>query len=173
MYLEIERRFLVHGDSWRSLIASSEALCQGYLATAASTGLTVRVRISGTDKGCITLKAPAKGFANYEFEYPIPVNDADLLMGLCVSRLTKTRHTLRISEGHWIVDCFHGENAELVLAEVELEKSDQLITLPDWCVREVTGESRWSNFSLAQSPISSWKEKVRQQYGFSGSSAFL
>ena len=164
MGLEIERRFLVVGEKWRELAVSSENLRQGYLSTS-DDALTVRVRLSGMNKAWITFKAPAQDFSSYEFEYSIPLNDAEILLSLCSHRIYKTRHLLSLREADWIVDCFHGENSPLVLAEAELMRCDQEIVVPSWCLREVTGEQQWSNAALAQMPIASWSKEIRSNYG--------
>ena len=114
----------------------------------------------------VELKAPASGIARHEFEYPLPSADAEALWDLAPHRLIKTRYPLALSGGEWVVDCFEGDNAPLVLAEVELNADDASLELPPWCGQEVTGDGRWSNAALASTPLSAWPKEVRRRYGF-------
>ena len=164
MPLEIERRFLVTGSGWRALAGAPQPLKQGYLA-ASKDGVTVRMRLRADGDAWLTLKAPASGIARHEFEYSLPTTDAEALWDLAPHRLIKTRYSLALSGGEWVVDCFEGDNAPLVLAEVELETAAASIELPPWCGQEVTSDGRWSNAALAAAPISSWPEEVRCRYG--------
>lgn len=166
MGLEIERRFLVRGDAWRSLAGPPQRLRQGYLASSAE-GITVRIRLQSDGQAWLTLKAAAdsSGIVRHEFEYSIPASDAEALWTLAPHRLEKTRYALELEDGDWVVDCFSDRNAPLVLAEVELDRADQALTLPDWCVAELTGESRWANAVLASQPVSSWPEQERRRLG--------
>ena len=166
MALEIERRFLVRSDAWRSTAGPAQALRQGYLAASAD-GVTVRMRLRGADQAWLTLKAAADavGLVRHEFEYPIPVEDAEALWNLAPHRLDKVRYALDVPGGDWVVDCFQGANAPLVLAEVELESAQVDLVIPPWCGEEITGESRWSNAVLAQQPVQSWPEEERRRMG--------
>jgi CYTH domain-containing protein len=122
MALEIERRFLVCGEAWRPLVRWTRALQQGYLAGSAD-GLTLRVRSDGGDGAWLTLKYPAAGIARQEFEYAIPPADAEALLERSGSRVCKARHGLALPGGDWVLDVFSGDNAPLVIAEVELEQA--------------------------------------------------
>ncbi len=166
MGLEIERRFLVSGDGWRSLAGPPQQLRQGYLASSAD-GITVRMRLRSDGQAWLTLKAAADptGIARHEFEYPIPTADAEALWQLAPHRLEKTRYALDLGGGDWIVDCFSGSNQPLVLAEVELTNPDAVLDLPEWCGEELTGESRWANAVLAYQPVQSWTPEERQRFG--------
>ncbi|MEY4771840.1 CYTH domain-containing protein [Vulcanococcus sp.] len=155
MALEIERRFLVCGEAWRPLVRWTRALQQGYLAGSAD-GLTLRVRSDGGDGAWLTLKYPAAGIARQEFEYAIPPADAEALLERSGSRVCKARHGLALPGGDWVLDVFSGDNAPLVIAEVELEQADQAITLPAWCSLEITSLGQFSNAALAQRPFASW-----------------
>jgi adenylate cyclase len=156
MALEIERRFLVRGDAWRSLVSWSQPLRQGYLVATAE-GFTVRVRQSELE-AWLTLKAAASadGLVRHEYEYPIPLRDAADLLALCPSQVAKMRHGLALSGGVWVLDEFQGANAPLVVAEVELEAVDRMITPPEWCALEITGRHELSNSALARRPLASW-----------------
>ena len=162
MALEIERRFLVRGEQWRAHISSQARLQQGYLSASAD-GVTTRVRSDGSGGAWLTLKAAAgrAGLVRHEFEYAIPEADAQALLALAPTALCKCRYGLDLPGGEWVLDVFEQANAPLVIAEVELADVDDGIALPSWCVREITGEGRFSNAALAAAPLSSWSEQAR------------
>jgi CYTH domain-containing protein len=152
--IEIERKFLIKSDEWRQS-AIGTRYCQGYLTTAVEP--TVRVRIAG-DRGFITVKSATAGMSRLEFEYEIPLADADLmLVRLCAKPLIeKTRYRVDHGGLTWEIDEFAGENAGLIIAEVELESHEQQIELPVWVGREVTGDPRYYNACLVKNPFKSW-----------------
>lgn len=153
MPLEIERKFLVRNDQWRSL-AEPVYYCQGYLNS--DKHRTVRVRVAG-ETAQLTIKGLSKGAIRAEFEYAVPVEDAKQLLEMCEQPFVeKHRRKIPIDELIWEVDEFLGANEGLVLAEVELESEDQAISLPDWVGEEVTGDSRYFNSNLVQQPFESW-----------------
>ena len=154
MGVEIERKFLVTRDRWRDL-APGVLYRQGYIPT--QPGRTVRVRVAG-DRAFITLKGASEGIARSEFEYPIPIEDAnELLDSLCASPLIeKYRRKIDISGLTWEVDEFLGENQGLVIAEVELESADQAIDHPDWIGEDVSHDARYYNSNLVNHPFSRW-----------------
>ena len=168
MPLEIERRFLVIGSGWRALAGAPQPLRQGYLAVSKD-GVTVRMRLRADGQAWLTLKAPTSGLARHEFEYPLPTTDAEALWDLAPHRLIKTRYSLTLTGGDWVVDCFEGDNAPLVLAEVELASEGASLDVPSWCGQEITGDGRWSNAALAAAPIAAWPDEVRSRYGLSTS----
>jgi adenylate cyclase len=155
MALEIERRFLVAGEGWRVHERWRRELRQGYLAAAAE-GLTLRVRTGGQGQAWLTLKLPAGGLARHEYEYAIPEGDGEALLQHSAEQLSKCRHGLDLPGGDWVLDCFHGENAPLCIAEVELERADQPLDLPPWCALEISGDGRFSNAALARHPFARW-----------------
>jgi CYTH domain-containing protein len=166
MALEIERRFLVSGQGWRGQVAWAAQLRQGYL-TAGPEGFTVRVRV-GDGRAWLTLKAQASadGLVRHEFEYPIPMGDAESLLALAPRQLSKCRYGLTLPGGDWVLDVFEGQNAPLVVAEVELQdaSADQgQLPVPSWCVLEITGRPELSNAALAQQPLASWPQTRRQE----------
>ena len=163
MALGIERRFLVCGEAWRPLVRWSQTLQQGYLAGSAD-GLTLRVRSDGGEGAWLTLKYPAAGIARQEFEYAIPPADAEALLERSGSRLCKARHGLALPDGDWVLDVFSGDNAPLVIAEVELEQADQAISIPAWCSQEITGLGQFSNAALAQRPFATWAPVEQQPW---------
>ncbi len=156
MPTEIERKFLLKGDNWRSL-GQGVAYCQGYIA--ADPERTVRVRIVG-DQGYLTIKGKSQGIARSEFEYAIPVADAkELLQSLCQPPLIqKMRYRIPWEGLVWEVDEFAGENQGLIVAEVELTHADQAIAVPDWIGAEVSHDPRYYNSNLAKHPFQQWKQ---------------
>jgi CYTH domain-containing protein len=161
--VEIERKFLVVGDGWRSL-GVGVRYRQGYIPTRGL--VTVRVRTAG-DKGFLTVKGPTVGLSRAEYEYPIPVADAnEMLDSLCDKPLIdKTRYTLRLGDVVWEVDEFHAENAGLVVAEVELADDRQMPPLPEWVGQEVSHDRRYTNASLSKHPFSLWGDRPRMEPG--------
>lgn len=159
MGTEIERKFLVTGDDWKS--APGMAIRQGYLCRSAACAVRVRI-VQG--KGRLTVKGggaaerPGLAPVHAEFEYEIPLTDAQAMLELAEGPLIeKTRHTLRHKGFTWEVDVFAGANQGLVLAEIELERADQSFPLPPWIGREVTGDSRYYNANLVSHPYRKWK----------------
>lgn len=166
MAIEIERKFLVTGDGWRAAAHAVVPMAQGYLndLAAMDTGAmkaSVRVRIAG-DAAHLNLKSRELGHTRQEFEYPIPVADARALLALSVGGLVdKRRHLVRVGGHLWEVDEFLGENAGLVVAEIELADPGEAFQRPDWLGVEVTDESRYYNLALASHPYSQWSAAHR------------
>lgn len=153
MNLEIERKFLVHGDAWRHA-AEPVYFCQGYLNP--DKHRTVRVRVAGPSAQ-LTVKGISTHASRSEFEYEIPVDDAKQLLELCDRPLIeKHRSRVPFDDLVWEIDEFLGENKGLILAEVELAREDQAIALPDWAGKEVTGDPAYFNSSLVSRPYRSW-----------------
>lgn len=152
---EIERKFLVDGEGWRS--GQGTLYRQGYLSTEKER--TVRVRITG-DSAALTVKGITRGATRAEFEYPIPVADAAQMLDTLCRRplIEKRRHVLEHGGLTWEVDEFLGDNAGLVVAEVELTREDQAIERPPWLGEEVTGDPRYYNANLVDHPYSEWGE---------------
>ena len=161
MGLEIERKFLVTSEAWRAAAHAVIPMAQGYVndTAAIESGAqkaSVRVRIQG-DAAFLNLKSREIGHTRQEFDYPIPVEDARALLALCVGGLIdKRRHLVRHGGLLWEVDEFLGDNAGLVVAEVELEHADQPIDLPEWAGEEVTDDVRYYNLALAAHPYTTW-----------------
>ena len=153
MPLEIERKFLVKGDEWKT--DNGMHIVQGYLNN--DRERTVRVRISGA-KAFLTIKGVSTGATRAEFEYEIPVVDAEQLLRLCEGPLIeKTRHEVAFAGMTWEVDEFQGANEGLVVAEIELETAGQTFVQPPWVGPEVTADARYFNSSLAVRPYKSWR----------------
>jgi CYTH domain-containing protein len=151
---EIERKFLVKTDEWRGQ-AAGKRYRQGYLSTVKER--TVRVRTAG-EKGFLTIKGITVGASRPEYEYEIPVGDADeMLDGLCEKPLIeKTRYRIPDAGLTWEVDEFEGDNAGLITAEVELKDENQSVSLPAWIGQEVTGDPRYFNANLVAKPFTKW-----------------
>ena len=153
MGTEIERKFLVRGDAWRAL-GRAAVFRQGYLSTVKER--TVRIRVVG-DQGWITVKGLTVGATRAEFEYAIPVDDAHEMLELCAQPLIeKTRTVVDLGDLQWEIDEFTGPNEGLIVAEVELQRGDQEIDLPDWVGDEVTDDPRYYNANLTAHPFSTW-----------------
>ncbi len=154
MAVEIERKFLVKGTQWRQ--GAGVRLSQGYLNR--DQERTVRVRIAG-DKSFLTIKGVTRGTSRAEFEYAIPVADAEQLLELSDGPIIQKTRYIVVHDGlTWEVDEFQGDNAGLVVAEVELTSEDQAFTRPPWLGSEVTHDPRYYNSSLAAHPYSQWRE---------------
>ena len=166
MGVEIERKFLVRGDGWRSAAHAVVPMAQGYLndlATVDSGAMrtSVRVRIAG-DQAFLNLKSRELGHTRQEFDYPIPVEDAHALLALCVGGVIEKRRHLVMHAGHeWEVDEFLGHNAGLVVAEIELDTAEEAFARPAWLGVEATDAPRYYNLALASRPYSQWSEDER------------
>ena len=157
-FREIERKFLVAGD-FRGEVSGASHIVQGYLSSAR--GRTVRVRLRD-DRGWITVKGPARGLTRIEWEKEIPAEEAQLLLSLCEPGvIDKTRHLVPSADGKhtWEVDEFHGDNAGLLVAEIELASEDDAFPRPAWLGEEVTGDRRYYNSSLTKHPYKDWKDE--------------
>ena len=158
MAIEIERKYLLKDDSWKIDGQGNEivgtAFRQGYLKTEDA---TVRVRLEG-DRSKITIKGKTVGMSRLEYEYDIPLVDAnEMLDKLCQKPLIeKTRYLRKEGELTWEIDIFDGENAGLMVAEIELTSEDQTVPLSSWVGEEVTGDVRYYNSSLVNNPFSRW-----------------
>jgi CYTH domain-containing protein len=154
MGTEIERKFLVRDDSFRSL-AQGTRYRQGYLNSVKER--VVRVRTID-DKGFLTIKGITTGATRAEYEYEIPVKEAEAMLDeLCEQPLIeKNRYKIAHKGFTWEVDEFFGENQGLILAEVELESEDQSYDKPEWITDEVTGDPKYFNSNLIQNPYKNW-----------------
>ncbi len=161
MAIEIERKFLVVGDAWRELATRSQRMAQGYLNDPGALRegreqASMRIRVAGGD-AWLNLKSRVIGPSRQEFEYAIPLADAEALLALCVGgRIEKTRHYIAHAGLTFEVDEFAGNNAGLIVAEVELPCENFAFERPDWLGFEVTHEARYYNSSLAERPFARW-----------------
>ena len=155
MALEIERKFRVRGDGWKRHVVRARHIHQAYLTK--NDRISMRVRIDGEEAATLTIKTARSGIERHEYEYAIPVADAKELMeqrdGAIIS---KVRHIVRNGGFNWEVDVFDGANSGLVIAEIELDRSDRIIELPSWVGEEVTDDRRFYNADLAKHPYSTW-----------------
>jgi adenylate cyclase len=155
MSFEIERKFLVRDDTWRSLVCGQSSIRQAYLA--ASGKSSIRVRIRRNEGATITIKARAAELRRLELEYPIPVLEAEALLQLREgSVIEKTRYLVPHGGLTWEVDVFGGDNQGLIIAEVELSDVDQRFDLPSWIGREVTARPQYYNSFLVHQPFCTW-----------------
>jgi adenylate cyclase len=153
MATEIERKFLVSGTEWKN--GPGTAYCQGYLNR--SKERTVRVRIAGA-QAFLTIKGLAQGISRLEFEYEIPLADAEQLLTLCDGPLIqKMRYIVHHQGNCWEVDEFFGDNQGLVVAEIELQDENQRFERPAWVGAEVSDDARYFNSNLASQPYSQWR----------------
>ncbi len=156
MNQEIERKFIVINDDWRVTAGAGAMCCQGYI-TADPAGATVRVRLLA-DRGFLTIKGPTRGISRPECEYEIPAVDAEYMIeNLCGDRLvSKKRYIVKHGGMVWEIDEFLGLNEGLLVAEIELEREDQLFEKPTWIGEEVTFDARYTNAALARHPFVRW-----------------
>jgi adenylate cyclase len=154
MAQEIERKFLVAGVAWKDG-ATGTLIRQGYLSSVSER--TVRVRVAG-GRAFLTIKGVNRGVTRTEFEYPIPVDDAEAMLDALCGRplIEKTRWVVPFKGFTWEVDEFHGENAGLVVAEVELPTAETKPALPPWVREEVSSDPRYFNSNLAKKPFTTW-----------------
>jgi adenylate cyclase len=155
MPTEIERKFLVANDTWRGAVVSSVRYRQGYLSRGAHSA--IRVRTDGAS-AYLNIKSSVDGVTRLEYEYPIPLTDADEILDRIALRpiIAKTRHFVDYAGRRWEIDVFEAENAGLVVAEVELEAADAPLELPPWVGLEVSTDVRYYNSSLSEVPYLQW-----------------
>lgn len=154
MPFEIERKFLVVGDQWRSL-GEGIPYRQGYLTTQPER--TVRVRLAG-NQGYLTIKGATDGICRREYEYAIPQSEAEELLDHLCDRplIEKVRYRIQWGDRLWEVDEFFGENEGLIMAEVELTDPEQSVEIPDWIGKEVSDDPRYFNAYLMRHPYKTW-----------------
>lgn len=156
--IEIERKFLVTNDTWRQG-ATPTLYRQGYLCSDETR--TVRARIAA-DKAYLTIKSATSGVSRAEFEYQIPLPDANYILDNLCGRpvIEKNRHLVQHRGMTWEIDEFLGENAGLIIAEIELPSEDHPFDLPPWAGLEVSSDKRYYNSYLAQHPYTQWPEQT-------------
>ena len=157
MGVEIERKFKV-ADTFRPTGIGIE-MAQGYLSR--DPNRTVRIRTAGI-QGFLTIKGKTEGARRLEYEYEIPLAEARELLALCeVPLVEKTRYRETVAGHVWEVDVFHGANAGLVIAEIELSSETETFVLPTWAGAEVTGLPRYYNAALIAHPYNQWSAEER------------
>lgn len=152
---EIERKFLLRSDAWRAEVGDSVHIVQGYLARGERSA--VRVRVQG-ELAQINIKHSLDGIHRLEYEYPIPPQDAREILQQVALRplIEKTRHHVRRGRHLWEIDEFHGENAGLIVAEIELDAADEVFERPSWLGQEVSQDARYYNSNLSRRPYTQW-----------------
>jgi len=159
MGVEIERKFLVDGDAWRAQATKSQRMVQGYLLDAAhltQARCSMRVRIASA-QAWLNIKSVEHGVSRQEYEYAISLEDAErMLRDFCNGVVEKTRHHVPFAGNLFEVDEFAGENHGLIVAELELERVDQIFERPDWLGREVSAAPRYYNVNLIHHPYARW-----------------
>lgn len=158
MSIEIERRFLVEGEDWRHL-ATAQTLQQGYMKV--DKACSIRVRIVGED-AWLTIKGFISDVSRHEFEYPIPLAHAQtMLANMCPFTLEKHRYSIAYQVFVFDVDEYFGDNAPLVVAEIELPSEDTAFAKPSWLGAEITADGRFSNAYLSKHPYCSWPKAAK------------
>lgn len=167
MGIEIERKFLLASDAWRSQVSRSQRLVQGYLVSAAAVTSgaarsSVRVRIGG-DQAWLNIKSSNLGLARQEYEYEVPLADAEAMLArLCDGVVEKIRHYVAHANHEFEIDEFFGANDGLVVAELELDSIDEAYERPDWLGQEVSSLPRYYNLNLIAHPYSAWTAAERE-----------
>ena len=160
MATEIERKFLLANDSWRAQADAGTPMRQGYLIAASSQQqlkASVRVRIAGEEAN-LNIKSATLGVTRQEYEYPIPVHEANEMLDTLAEGplIEKTRYHVPHGGHTWEIDVFSGDNAGLVVAEVELASADESFQRPSWLGEEVSDDPRYYNVCLVQHPFKDW-----------------
>ena len=164
MAIEIERKFAVKNDSWRTAADNGKRMIQGYFSGGPQTP-TLRIRIINDSEAFLTIKGKPGGFARSEFEYPIPVSDANsMLREFCGSRIVeKIRYIVPAGNGLcWEIDEYSGQNLGLFTAEIELPTPDTVFDIPEWLGMELSGNRRYTNGFLSRNPYLSWSGEERK-----------
>lgn len=157
MGIEIERKYLVKNNHWKASAKPGTEFTQAYLTDGGA--CSVRVRIEGSTAN-LNIKSATLGIVRQEFEYSIPLNEAEELLSLfCSSIVSKIRYEIDYAGKTWEVDVFAGENNGLIVAEIELDHAEETYELPPWAGKEVSNEARYFNTELAKLPYSKWEIK--------------
>jgi adenylate cyclase len=155
MGIEIERKFLVDHTAWGAAAKPAGSLFkQGYILS--DDKRTVRIRVTD-DAAYLTLKGSTTGISRAEYEYTIPIAEGnEILNTLTVSAIEKVRYKVEFAGKLWEVDVFDGDNAGLIIAEIELQSEDEAFEKPHWVTEEVSDDHRYSNANLSVSPYKDW-----------------
>lgn len=157
MATEIERKFLVLNEDWRGIVESDMQIIQAYLASNEFSSTRIRIQ---DDKANINIKSATLGITRTEFEYAIPVDDAQLMIDdLCIKPvIEKTRYIVKHMQHRWEIDVFSGDNKGLVVAEIELSSPDETFEKPSWIGEEVSNDARYYNVCLVEHPYKAWNQ---------------
>lgn len=155
MAVEIERKFTLKNDNWRKDVQRSQRYVQGYLA--GNDLSSIRVRIAG-EKANLNIKSATLGIFRQEYEYDIPLSDAEEMIETLAEKpvIDKVRHFVSFAGKTWEIDEFSGENQGLIVAEVELDSENEQITLPEWVDEDVSQDTRYYNVCLVKNPYKNW-----------------
>jgi len=155
MATEIERKFLVLNDDWRGIVESEMQIVQAYLGNNEFSSTRIRIQ---DDKANINIKSATLGISRTEFEYDIPVVDAQLIIDdLCIKPvIAKTRFIVEYMQHLWEIDVFSGDNEGLIVAEIELSSPDEAFEKPSWIGEEVSDDVRYYNVCLVKAPYKTW-----------------
>jgi adenylate cyclase len=160
MGIEIERKFLLRNDDWKALVTQAYVIKQGYLQSGLdpTQKSSVRIRISNKQAN-INVKSVARTAVRQEFEYDIPLHDAEEMLATLCSDVVieKTRYYVPYASHLWEIDVFEGENAGLQMAEIELSRLDEHFERPDWIGPEVSHDERYYNIYLLKNPYQQWQ----------------
>jgi CYTH domain-containing protein len=161
MAKEIERKFLVASDGWRENARIGKSFRQAIVFSEGNR--TVRIRAIDKKKARLTIKIGINGLSRHEFEYDVPIKDAEELLALANGHtITKTRYEVKHARHVWEVDVYGGDLEGLVVAEVEMKSEKESPVLPDWLGREVTGDIRYSNHALAEGSLpENWRDEIQ------------
>jgi adenylate cyclase len=158
MGFEIERKFLVVDDAWQQSVRDESYIRQAYLTGRDKASIRVRIRDNRT--ATLTIKSRGADLKRLELEYEIPVLEAEAMLPLRRGAIIEKRRAIVPVQGHvWEVDTFFGENAGLILAEIELSAVDESFARPSWIGAEVTSHASYYNGALANNPFSAWNER--------------
>lgn len=161
MAFEIERKFLVINDDWQQSVSDESYIRQAHLTGRDNASIRVRIRDNRT--ATLTIKSRGADLKRLEFEYGIPVLDAEAMLPLRRGAIVEKRRAIVPVRGHvWEVDTFFGDNAGLVLAEIELDSVGETFERPPWIGAEVTSQANYYNGALANKPFSSWTDRDHQ-----------
>ena len=157
MATEIERKFLILNQDWQEHSSSELHIVQAYLATNEFSSTRIRIQ---DDKANINIKSATLGISRTEFEYAIPVIDAQLIIDeLCVKPvIEKTRYMVKHIQHTWEIDVFSGDNEGLIVAEIELSSPDEAFQKPSWLGEEVSHDKRYYNSCLVNNPYKAWNQ---------------
>lgn len=157
MAKEIERKFLV-AEGWRPE-GEGDYIAQGYLSSNEQAAVRIRIR---NGHGYLTVKSNVNGVTRLEYEYEVPLSDAEEMLKLCQGPvIEKHRHLLPAGEGRtWEVDVFHGDNEGLIVAEIELDDEEDCFIRPVWLMEEVSTDPRYFNCNLAKNPYKNWLNRA-------------
>ncbi|WP_411727695.1 CYTH domain-containing protein [Methyloglobulus sp.] len=158
MAIEIEHKFLLTNDDWRGHVQKSIKYKQGYLNSQPSSSIRIRI---ADNQGWLNIKSATVGTERLEFEYEIPLSDADEIINTlcCKPLIEKTRHFVPNDHNMWEIDEFEGDNKDLIIAEIELPEIGKTFLKPPWLGAEVTHDLRYYNNNLVANPYKKWNNK--------------